>query len=93
MIGLTGKQAQLLTFIRDYHALHNGVSPSFDEMCEGVNLASKSGVSRLIERLEEKGRIVRLPNRARAIAIVEDLPDLSAIPTKALADELMRRAA
>lgn len=49
-----------------------GVPPSFDEMKDALGLRSKSGVHRIITALEERGKIVRLPNRARSIAIADD---------------------
>lgn len=67
--GLTRAQFDLLTFIRGY-AEDKGYPPSFDEMCEAMGLASKSGVHRLLVALEERGAIRRLPHRARAIEIV-----------------------
>lgn len=70
---LTAKQHQLLHFIQDRLA-QSGVSPSFDEMREALDLKSKSGVHRLISALEERGFIRRLPNRARALEVVK-LPD------------------
>ena len=48
-----------------------GVSPSFDEMREALDLKSKSGVHRLISALEERQFIRRLPNRARALEVVK----------------------
>jgi repressor LexA len=67
---LTSKQAELLRFI--YERLENsGVSPSFEEMKEALELTSKSGVHRLIGALEERGFIRRLPNRARALEILQ----------------------
>jgi repressor LexA len=54
-----------------------GVSPSFDEMREALDLKSKSGVHRLISALEERGFIRRLPNRARALEVLK-LPDAAA---------------
>ena len=62
---LTSKQKELLLFIND-RILETGVSPSFDEMKEALDLASKSGIHRLITALEERGFIRRLANRARA---------------------------
>lgn len=43
--------------------------PSFDEMKDALDLASKSGIHRLITALEERGFIRRLPNRARALEV------------------------
>jgi repressor LexA len=48
-----------------------GVSPSFDEMKEALNLASKSGIHRLISALEERGFLHRLAHRARALEVVK----------------------
>lgn len=68
--GLTNRQAQLLTFIRDYIAGHNGVSPSFPEMAVATGLRSKGNVHRLLTCLEERGFIRRKPHLARAIEII-----------------------
>lgn len=68
---MTRKMRELYEFIRDYTAENEGVAPSFDEMREFAGLASKSGVYRLIEALEERGHIRRLHNRARAIVCIE----------------------
>jgi len=66
---LTRKQHELLCFIHDKLA-ESGVSPSFEEMKDALDLKSKSGVHRLISALEERQFIRRLPNRARALEIV-----------------------
>ena len=66
---LTVKQHELLNFIHDRLSA-TGVSPSFDEMREALDLKSKSGVHRLISALEERQFIRRLPNRARALEVV-----------------------
>ena len=73
---LTAKQRELLLFI-DGRLKQDGVSPSFDEMREALDLKSKSGVHRLISALEERGFIRRLPNRARALEVLK-LPEVSA---------------
>jgi repressor LexA len=73
---LTAKQRELLLFI-DGRLKKDGVSPSFDEMREALDLKSKSGVHRLISALEERGFIRRLPNRARALEVLK-LPETSA---------------
>lgn len=71
---LTSKQNELLTFIN--HRLgETGVSPSFEEMKEALDLKSKSGVHRLINALEERQFIRRLPNRARALEVLR-MPEL-----------------
>jgi repressor LexA len=73
---LTRKQHELLTYIHG-HLAENGVSPSFEEMKEALDLKSKSGVHRLISALEERGFIRRLPNRARALEVMR-MPDVKA---------------
>jgi repressor LexA len=70
---LTAKQRELLLFI-DESLKESGISPSFDEMREALDLKSKSGVHRLISALEERGFIRRLPNRARALEVLK-LPE------------------
>lgn len=76
---LTAKQHELLMFIHERLG-RTGVSPSFDEMREALELKSKSGVHRLISALEERQFIRRLPNRARALEVVK-LPDAN-VPTR-----------
>jgi len=67
---LTAKQHELLMFINERLG-ETGVSPSFDEMREALDLKSKSGVHRLISALEERHFIRRLPNRARALEVLK----------------------
>lgn len=70
---LTRKQHELLLFIHE-RMKESGIPPSFDEMKDALDLASKSGIHRLITALEERGFIRRLPNRARALEVLR-LPD------------------
>ncbi|MDZ5697754.1 MULTISPECIES: transcriptional repressor LexA [Phyllobacteriaceae] len=70
---LTRKQHELLLFIHN-RLKETGIPPSFDEMKEALDLASKSGIHRLITALEERGFIRRLPNRARAMEVLR-LPE------------------
>lgn len=70
---LTRKQHELLMFIHE-RIQETGVSPSFDEMKEALDLASKSGIHRLITALEERGFIRRLAHRARALEVLK-LPE------------------
>ena len=68
---LTRKQHELLTFIQT-RLEADGISPSFEEMKEALDLKSKSGVHRLISALEERGFIRRLANRARALEVIRE---------------------
>ncbi len=79
---LTTKQRELLLFIHK-RIKETGVSPSFDEMKDALNLASKSGIHRLITALEERGFIRRLAHRARALEVLK-LPE-SATPSAPVA--------
>src|SRR5205085_9421462 len=67
---LTRKQHELLLYI-DQRLNESGISPSFEEMKEALDLKSKSGVHRLISALVERGFIRRLPNRARALEVLK----------------------
>lgn len=67
---LTRRQKELLDFIRSYRSEY-GYPPSYDEMLEAMNLRSKSGIFSIVTGLEERGFIRRIPNRARAIEIIE----------------------
>ncbi len=74
---LTRKQHELLQFIHG-RLEESGISPSFEEMKDALDLKSKSGVHRLISALEERGFIRRLPNRARALEILRQPDDVTA---------------
>jgi len=78
---LTSKQHELLLFIQSRLG-DSGVSPSFDEMREALDLKSKSGVHRLISALQERGFIRRLPNRARALEVLK-MPESTASASSA----------
>ena len=73
---LTRKQHELLLYI-EKHLSESGVSPSFEEMKDALDLKSKSGVHRLISALEERGFIRRLANRARALEVLK-MPEMKA---------------
>ena len=73
---LTRKQHELIRFIQ-VRLEETGVSPSFEEMKEALDLKSKSGVHRLISALEERGFIRRLPNRARALEVLKQPEDVT----------------
>jgi len=70
---LTKKQKNLLLFINK-KLRSSGVSPSYEEMKESLNLKSKSGIHRLISALEERGFIKRLAHKARALEVIR-LPE------------------
>src|SRR3546814_5780997 len=86
---LTKKQYELLLFI-DRRLKESGVSPSFDEMKDALDLKSKSGIHRLITGLEERGFIRRLAHKARALEVLrlpENLQDSAAPAAKNRSEE------
>jgi repressor LexA len=70
---LTKKQKNLLLYINK-KIRSTGVSPSYEEMKDSLNLKSKSGIHRLISALEERGFVKRLAHKARALEVVK-LPE------------------
>jgi repressor LexA len=70
---LTKKQKNLLLYINKKIRL-TGISPSYEEMKDSLNLKSKSGIHRLISALEERGFIRRLAHKARALEVIK-LPE------------------
>jgi len=63
---MTPAQAEALRFVA-YFIAENGYGPSYAEIAAGLGLASNGGVRRLVTGLVERGRMRRLPGRARAI--------------------------
>ena len=70
---LTKKQKNLLLFINK-KIRSTGISPSYEEMKDSLNLKSKSGIHRLISALEERGFVKRLAHKARALEVIK-LPE------------------
>ncbi|MEE4539286.1 MAG: transcriptional repressor LexA [Erythrobacter sp.] len=81
---LTAKQHELIRFIQE-RLDTTGISPSFEEMKDALDLKSKSGVHRLISALEERGFIRRLPNRARALEVIRQPEDATPTPRATIA--------
>ncbi|MCP9223310.1 transcriptional repressor LexA [Erythrobacter sp. LQ02-29] len=88
---LTAKQHELIRFIQQ-RLEKTGISPSFEEMKEALDLKSKSGVHRLISALEERGFIRRLPNRARALEILKQPEDAVGGGTPQAANDVVTSA-
>ena len=66
---MTRRQHEVLAFVGRYVA-HHGFAPSYEEIAAALQMSSKSGVHYIVRQLEERGRIRRLPGRARAIEII-----------------------
>jgi len=87
--GLTVRQADLLSFIRERAA--KGETPSYQQMADAIGLESKSGIYRLVMALEERGYVERIPNRARAVRPLEVDRPLMGVPVERLLAELVAR--
>lgn len=72
---LTKKQKELFEFLKNFIE-HKGISPSFEEMKNALNLKSKSGIHRLVTSLEQRGFIKRLKHKARAMEITRSLENI-----------------
>ena len=83
---LTAKQHELLLYIQR-KLEETGISPSFEEMKDALDLKSKSGVHRLISALEERGFLRRLPNRARALEVLRQPENVTATARPAAAND------
>jgi repressor LexA len=76
MMSLTQQQRRLFDFIANAID-RTGVCPSYDEMRQHLGLHSKSGVHGMVARLEERGYVRRLPERERALEILQRPPETS----------------
>lgn len=74
MIGLTPQQRRTLDIICSRTV--DGVPPTFDEIRTDLGLASKSGVHRLLNGLQERGAITYVPGRGRSIRVLDDVEGL-----------------
>ncbi len=62
---------KLLAFLVTYQREHGGVSPSYPEMAAGADLSGKSSVHRALWRLQASHKIRIMPNKARAIEVID----------------------
>lgn len=66
---LTGKQTEVLNFIKKYTAMH-GFPPSIREICAGLGLSSPATVHAHLKNLEKAGVIKTSNNKFRTIEIL-----------------------
>lgn len=90
-ISLTKRQAEGLAFIRRYMAENQGRAPSCEEIRIGMAMASKGTVVALLNNLEVRGHIRRLPHKTRAIEILGGAPAL--IEVGGLTDQALKALA
>jgi repressor LexA len=67
-MALTKRQKEVLDFIADFID-ENGYSPSYDELAQGLNLASLATVHKHIQGLESRNYLRRGFNQSRSIEI------------------------
>jgi repressor LexA len=65
---LTPRQQEVIRFIAA-HQVETGVSPSYEEIARGLNLASIATVHKHISSLEKKNYLRRAPNQSRSIEV------------------------
>lgn len=68
-MAITRRQKQVYDFIAEF-VQHNGYSPSFEEIGEGLGLNSLATVHKHISNLEKKGLLKRDFNRSRSIDVL-----------------------
>lgn len=86
-IGLTHMQRRCLLLIHDA-VQREGIAPSMEELVHALGLKSRSGPHRLIKALEERGYLRRMPNRSRALEVLQ-LPQQARAPAQPLSCEVM----
>lgn len=90
IVGLTHRQDEALRFLCAYRDQH-GTSPTFVEIRDALNVRNISNVARLMDALEERRFIRRLPHRARAIEILIEPPMPVPITAETLSPQLLVR--
>ncbi len=73
-MALTPRQKEVLDFLVDYSE-RNGFSPSFEEIANGLKLASLATVHKHITALEQKGYLKRRYNESRSIEVSPEYRD------------------
>lgn len=68
---LTQRQQELFDYLKDQHA-ETGIMPSTREIQEHFGFASQTAAVSHLRALERKGVVKRLPNKARALTLVEE---------------------
>ncbi len=70
---MTKKELKVLSYIKEY-IQENSYSPSFAEIQTHFGWASKGSVQNYIKQLCEKGLIRKIPNKKRALEVVNTIP-------------------
>lgn len=62
---MTPTQLQVMQFIADYTVRNSGLIPTYQQMSDGLKMASKSGPFRIVNQLVELGFLYRDEQRGR----------------------------
>src|SRR4051794_41803830 len=68
-MALTRRQKEVLDFIAGYQVDNNGVSPSYEEIAHGLNLASIATVYKHISALQTRNYLTRRDNQSRSLEV------------------------
>jgi len=71
MTGLTKRQDEILTFIKEY-VVNNGYPPTVREICTAIGVSSPATVHAHLQNLENKGMIKKEETKNRAIELLVD---------------------
>jgi len=66
---MTKRQKQVLDFILNFWEEH-GYSPSYEDICKGLSISSKSNVHRIVYCLVNRGFLKNQPNKSRSLLVV-----------------------
>ena len=66
----------VLRYVAGYLEARDGVSPSYQDICDALGVSSKSRVDARLAEIEASGRLLRLKRRRRAMALTKpiDIP-------------------
>lgn len=70
-MGLTKRQREYLDWIKDYIAMHDGQSPSYEEIGAGMDTTT-SAAQRIAQELIERGHLVSMPGSQRSLALPQE---------------------
>lgn len=69
-VALTPMQYRFMVVLQSHLARNPDKSPSFEELRLELGLGSKSGVARLVQACIDRGRIAKLPEKARTLTVI-----------------------
>lgn len=73
MIGLTNRQSEVLSTIKDYQS-RLGFPPTVKELAELIGVSSPNAAAEHVKTLKKKGYISIAPGAARGISLIEQKP-------------------